>query len=424
MQQVSKEEKRKKYFIVFICLLIQSITYCIAQNLQGQMQIPVSQSGVVSEVGFTLLYLSGTIPVLFNPMITGIYDKFKIKYIYIVGLVIAGLSFASYGLAQNSLMFNVSAFFTQVGTILFTGLSLPVMMARWFPGEGRGTALGIALAGGSLGNVFLQPIVVNLLDNVGWRQTYIYLGIAMIVIGVPLALAFVRFPKQEELVVEEGSKKGEVKATRQAFEGLSDKENNKNGIFWMFCLGSLLLCFAVVGVSTQAIPVLGQKGFEPGKLGIAGSIFGVSCLIGNVVGGKLFDKLGSFIPMVLSGISTVIALLIMAFMPERSAIGFLVPICSGLTVYTITSAPAFMPADVFGQKDGTMKLAKVGMFYALGSSISALLFTTISNKLGLTGSCMLFIVVGVVGYGLNLFAQVKSKQMFVENQNSLNIKIG
>ena len=128
--------------------------------------------------------------------------------------------------------------------------------------------------------------------------------------------------------------------------------------------------------------------------------------------------------MVLSGISTVIALLIMAFMPEGSAIGFLVPICSGLTVYTITSAPAFMPADVFGQKDGTMKLAKVGMFYALGSSISALLFTTISNKLGLTGSCMLFIVVGVVGYGLNLFAQVRSKQMFVENQNSLNIKIG
>ena len=128
--------------------------------------------------------------------------------------------------------------------------------------------------------------------------------------------------------------------------------------------------------------------------------------------------------MIFSGISTVIALLIMAFMPMGSSLGFLIPILSGLTIYTLTSGPAFMPADVFGYKDGTMKLAKVGMFYALGSSISALLFTTISNKLGLTGSCMLFIVVGVVGYGLNLFAQVKSKQMFVENQNSLNIKIG
>lgn len=414
LKQSSKSNKKKRNFIVFICMLIQAIPYCIAMNLQSQMQTPVSQSGVVSEVGFTLLYLSGTIPVLFNPMITSIYEKFKIKYIYIVGLVIAGLAFASYGLAQNSLMFNASAFFTQVGTILFTGLSLPVMMGRWFPGEGRGTALGIALAGGSLGNVFLQPIVVNLLANVGWRQTYIYLGIAMIVIGVPLALAFVRFPKQEELVVEETTNKnGEAKPARTTFEGLSDKENNKNGIFWMFCLGSLLLCFAVVGVSTQAIPVLVQKGFTTTQLGIAGSVFGVSCLIGNVAGGKLFDKLGSFMPMVLSGIATIASLAIMAFMPEGSAIGFLVPVLAGLTIYTITSGPAFMPSDVFGTKDGTIKMAKVGMFYALGSSISALLFAVLSGKLGLQTTCIVFIVIGAAGFALNLIAQKRSRKMFL-----------
>ena len=75
----NKIDNKKKYFIVFICMLIQAIPYCIAQNLQGQMQTPVSGSGVVSAIGFTMLYLSGTIPVLFNPMITKIYDKFKIK---------------------------------------------------------------------------------------------------------------------------------------------------------------------------------------------------------------------------------------------------------------------------------------------------------------------------------------------------------
>ena len=188
MQQVSKEEKRKKYFIVFICLLIQSITYCIAQNLQGQMQIPVSQSGVVSEVGFTLLYFSGTLPVFLNPYFATFYEKFNIKYIYVVGIIIGGLAFASYGLAKNSIMFNVSSFFNQVGTIFYSGLSLPIMMSHWFPGEGRGSALGIALAGGSIGNVFLQPVVVNLLARYGWQQTYIILGIAMIAIGIPIAL--------------------------------------------------------------------------------------------------------------------------------------------------------------------------------------------------------------------------------------------
>ena len=37
-------------------------------------------------------------------------------------------------------MFNGSAICTQIGTILFTVLSLPIMMDHWFPGEGKGTA--------------------------------------------------------------------------------------------------------------------------------------------------------------------------------------------------------------------------------------------------------------------------------------------
>ena len=62
-----------------------------------------------------------------------------------------------------------------------------------------------------------------------------------------------------------------------------------------------------------------------------------------------------------------------------------------------------------------MKMAKVGMSYALGCSISPILFSTISNKLGLMTACMLFIVVGAIGYGLNLFAQIKTRKMFTQN---------
>lgn len=411
MKQVSKEEKRKKYFIVFICLVIQSITYCIAQNLQGQMQIPVSQSGVVSEVGFTLLYFSGTLPVFLNPFFATFYEKFNIKYIYVAGIIIGGVAFASYGLAKNSLMFNVSSFFNQVGTIFYSGLSLPIMMSHWFPGEGRGSALGIALAGGSIGNVFLQPVVVNLLAKFGWQQTYIILGIAMIIIGIPIALLFIRYPKPGEVTKVEAVDKKDI--GQISYEGLSDKENMKNKYFWTFNIGALLLCFASVAVSTQAIPVLSVKGFEGSRVAIAGSIYGLACLIGNVGGGKLFDKLGSFKPMILSAISTTSALLIMAFMPMGSSLGFLIPILSGLTIYTLTSGPAFMPADVFGYKDGTQKMAKVGVFYAAGSAFAAYIFTTLSNTIGLQTTCLVFLSIGLIGYILNGFSIIKSKQMFL-----------
>lgn len=409
MKQLTKEEKGKKYFIVFICMLIQAIPYCIAQNLQGQMQTPVSHSGFISDIGFTMLYFSGTLPVLLNPFFNKLYDKFNIKYIYIVGMIIGGLGFASYGFAKNAIMFNMSAFITQIGTILFTGLSLPHMMAAWFPGEGRGTALGIALAGGSVGNVFLQPIVVNLLSKFGWNKTYMILGIILMLVGIPLALLFIRLPKPGEV---KAGKSESTESGHQSYEGLSDKENLKNKYFWIFNIGALCLCLAAVAVSTQAIPLLVAKGFEGSKIGLAGSIFGISCLIGNIGGGKLFDKLGSFKPMMISFAGTIGAILIMLLMPQNSNIGFLIPVFSGLTIFTITSGPVFMPSDVFGYKDGMAKMAKVGMFYALGSAIGAVGFTSISHIAGLGGACLVILIVGIIGYVLNGYAIIKSRQMF------------
>lgn len=410
MEQNKRNLNNKRYFIVFICFLIQAIPYCISQNLQAQMQVPVSKSGIISEIAFTMLYFSGTIPVLFNPILAKLYDKFKIKYIYVAGLVIAGISFASYGFAKNALMFNVSAFFTQVGTLLFTGLSLPIMMSRWFPCEGRGTALGIALAGGSIGNVFLQQVVVKLLGNYGWQKTYMILGAILIIIGIPLAILFIRYPKENEIVIKNTSTNSSSKRT--TYEGLSDAENMKNKYFWIFCVGALFICFAAVTLATQAIPVLTTKGFSASKVAMAGSAYGIACLIGNVGGGKLFDKLGSFKPMMISCIGVTLGLLIMIFMPQGSSLGYLVPIFSGLTIFTVTSGPAYMPADVFGHKDGTQKFAKVGMFYALGSAVSPLLFTVASSNLGVSTASLMFLVVGLVGYSLNGYAIIKSKQMF------------
>ncbi|WP_300259369.1 MFS transporter [Clostridium sp.] len=403
----------KRYFMVFICFLIQAIPYCISQNLQAQMQVPVSKSGIISQIGFTMLYFSGTIPVLFNPLLAKLYGKFKIKYIYIVGLIIAGISFASYGLARNALMFNASAFFTQLGTLLFTGLSLPIMMNHWFPGEGRGTALGIALAGGSIGNVFLQQVVVKLLGSYGWQKTYIILGAVLIIVGIPLAVLFIRYPKQNEIVVDQqSSNNSNSKTKRVLYAGLSDKENMKNKYFWIFCIGALFICFASVTLATQAIPILTVKGFSSSKVAIAGSAYGVACLIGNVGGGKLFDKLGSFKPMLISCLGVTLGLLIIIFMPKGSMVGYLIPILSGLTIFTLTSAPAYMPSDVFGYKDSTQKFAKVGVFYALGSALSPLLFTITSTNLGISTASLIFLVIGLIGYFLNGYSIIKSKQMF------------
>ena len=71
-----------------------------------------------------------------------------------------------------------------------------------------------------------------------------------------------------------------------------------------------------------------------------------------------------------------------------------------------------MPADVFGYKDGTQKMAKVGVFYAAGSAFAAYIFAALSSSVGLQTTCLIFLVIGLVGYILNGFSIIKSKKMF------------
>lgn len=408
-----KTLNKGRYFIVFVCFLIGAIPYCISQNLQPQMQVPVSHSGVISEVGFTMIYLTGTIPILFNGVTAKIYDKLKIKYIYVIGLILSAIGFGSFGIAQNVIMFNISAMITQLGAVLVVGLSLPVIIGRWFPDNGRGTALGIALSGGSVGNIFFQPLVVNLLAQYGWRKTYIILGIVIAIIGVPIALFFIRDPKKDEIDVEHVNSKNKTQKIK--FEGLSNDELLKNKHFIIFCIASLLICFASVALATQSIPVLTIKGLTDTQIGLAGSVYGITCLIGNIGGGKLLDKLGTFKAMIISFIGVTIGLLIMIFMPNGSLIGFGIPLFAGLVIFTLTSAPAFTPVDVFGTRDSTKKFALVGIFYALGSALSPLLFTILSNKISVPIAAVVFLVVGLIGYILIGYA-------IIEYRKSVNVE--
>jgi len=409
---VKKEKNKGRYFIVFICFLIGAIPYCISQNLQPQMQIPVSHSGIISDIGFTMIYFTGTIPVLFNGLTAKLYDKYKIKYIYVAGLILSAIGFGSFGLAKNSIMFNLSAIVTQLGAVLVVGLSLPVIIGRWFPYSGRGTALGIALSGGSVGNIFLQPIVVNLLDMYGWQKTYIILGTVIAVVGIPIVLLFIRDPRKGEIEIENVKNGDNVK--KASFEGLSNDELLKNNNFITFCIAALLICFSAVALATQSIPVLTLKGLTSNQVGLAGSLYGITCLIGNIGGGKLLDNLGTFKAMLISCIFVTIGLLIMIFMPDGSMIGFAIPLLAGLAIFTLTSAPAFTPVDVFGNKDSTKKFALVGIFYAIGSAFSPLLFTILSNNFGISIAALIFLVVGLAGYILNGYSLIQYRKSLIK----------
>ena len=221
-------------------------------------------------------------------------------------------------------------------------------------------------------------------------------------------LLFIRDPRKDE--IEAAPVDTENNTKKATFEGLSNDELLKNKHFLTFCIASLLICFADVALATQSIPVLTIKGFTGTQVALAGSLYGITCLIGNIGGGKLLDKLGTFKAMMISGIGVTLGLLIMIFMPIGSVLGFLIPIFAGLVIFTLTSAPAFTPVDVFGNKDSTKKFALVGIFYAIGSSVSPLLFTILSNNMAVAVAAGVYLIVGLIGYVLLGYSIIEYKK--------------
>ena len=82
-----------------------------------------------------------------------------------------------------------------IGLLGTAAMFAPLManITRWFD-RNRGMAVGLVASGQSLAGFLWPPIFELGLTEIGWRATYIYYGIATILVMVPLSLILKRSP--------------------------------------------------------------------------------------------------------------------------------------------------------------------------------------------------------------------------------------
>ena len=124
-------------------------------------------------------------------------------------------------------------------------LSINVM--RWFEAR-RGLAVGLVTAGESIGGTVWPPVFRYFNETVGWRDTFLWFGVFVLVTALPLnAVLWRRMPKRDQ-ARDEGARafgsEGEAPAIRQRAIALSS-----------FAIQAAF-CLAIVGCCvSMAIPV-------------------------------------------------------------------------------------------------------------------------------------------------------------------------
>ena len=385
MSTINKKKIQKGWMMLIVCMLIQAVPFCIASNIQ-----PLFISSVIAEhgfslTGFSLIFTIGTIvSAIAGPFIGSLFGKVNLKAIYTVGAVLCGGGFMLFSYCNTLPMFYGVAAIVQVGAAIISGIGVPILINAWFDGKTRGKALGLAFAGGSIGNIFLQQLVIRSIVANGTSRTYFVFGLVSLVVALVIALFLVKMPKDSSEVVGANNNSSEKEVNKEETDiSYTLKEAQKNKYFWMMGMGLFFVGIYVSAYSVQyAAYFQGELGLSASVIATTGSLFALASLFGNLVGGILFDKLGILKTLSIAAIAVIgsgVALLMAGSSPLFAHAH---SVLKGIATFIYMMGPAYMVGSFFGNKEYGQILGLVNLNFAIGFCSGSALFGVFAENFG------------------------------------------
>lgn len=387
------------WLIVIACMLVQAIPNGIVMNTQSLYMYPVMQAKGFTLSQFSLIFTIGTIvPAIIGPFIGGIYRKVNTKILYLIGGVLLSCGFMTFSIAEKLWQFYAIAAVVQVGASIVSGIGVPILLNSWFDKTSKGKAMGIAYAGGSIGNVFLQQLVVGTISSRGYAHSYFVFGLVALAAIIPIALFMIRMPKNESEIVRGKVQEKEEKTTSVDIS-YTLKEAQKNKYFWIMGIGLFFVGIYVSAYSIQyAAYFQGELKLSPSTIATTGSLFALASLFGNLVGGILFDKLGAVKTLAIGALAVIgsgVALLMAGTSPLFAHVH---SILKGLAMFVYMMTPAYMVGAFFGNKEYGSILGLINLNFALGFCSGSALFGVFVEKFGYNVTWMGILVCVVIAF--------------------------
>ena len=190
---MKNNKNKSKFFygwlIVVGCMLIQAVPYTLASNIQPAFTNYVTSGEGFTYTQFSLIFTIGTIvSALCSPFIGKLYShpKANIKLLYVLGVVLVGISFSAMSLAGGNIFaYYALSILVQIGCAIISAIGVPTLINSWFV-ENKGIAMGLAFSGSGLGNMVLQQFAGKWLSNptIGYKGAYLRFGLLAIIVSI------------------------------------------------------------------------------------------------------------------------------------------------------------------------------------------------------------------------------------------------
>ncbi len=330
-----------------------------------------------------------------------IADRHGVMVVTMIGAVALGVGFVAAGSAGSLLQFSL-AHGLLIGLLGTSATFAPLVAdtSQWFDRR-RGIALAICMSGNYLAGVVWAPVMQHAIDAVGWRTTYVALGIFCVVTILPLAFFLrTRAPSSSLTAPAIGVAAAPLRAAR--FIGRSDPMRplglHPAVLQLLLCVAGVACCVAMAMPQVHIVAYCTDLGFGAARGAEMLSLMMGAGIVSRLLSGWVSDHIGGLHTLLLGSVLQGVALLM--FLPSDGLVPLYV--VSGLfglfqggivPSYALVVREYFTPMQA-GARVGTVLMATLlGM--ALGGWMSGAIFDW-------TGSYRAAFVNGIVWNGVNL----------------------
>ena len=226
-----------------------------------------------------------------------IIDRVGVRALMISGMFLLSATFYYY--AQSDSLTDMYIIHIFQGMVLsMSGMVINVVLiSKWF-NDNRGLAIGILLAGTSVGNGIFPQINTYLLtiSDGDWRQVMLWLALIPLAY-IPILFAFIKEKPEDVAVKEDNQASNDFKAS-SIEGGFTLQQTLRSANFWFLSVMAFCTFYSILAMIGHVFLMLDGEGYSPQISATGVSIIFIGGFIGKVISGKLAEMIGRKIVLV------------------------------------------------------------------------------------------------------------------------------
>lgn len=371
--------------LVIFCQSFQALTIgglaLFLPLIRGDLNLSFSDGGLLSAAA-TFTYALGQIPAGY------LSDRFGPKRLFFIGLAGSMLLSLNFGMIHS---FHAALVNQAVSGVFRALLFAPglLLISSWFPPQRRATAMGLYVAGGFSGSIFLSLFGPLLVVHYGWRFCFILFSL----IGLGAAFLYLSYAREKRAA-----------AGREATRILDVFQLFKYKIMWV-CGAIQFIRLAVVLGFNFWLPSLlvADRGLSLQHAGFVVGMCAALTVPANTLGGYVSDRIRNP-PLVIGGSLAILACTSVLLVLAHSIPALLVVTAINAVFIQFYFGPLFLvPIEVLGPRIAGISTGFSNMFANLGALTAVYALGVVKDQAGsfnagfyaLSGACAIGVALSI-----------------------------